>query len=111
MIPVVNLIKIVSEYEAKRSLKIEPAVAENRNENIAITKRSCSNSSSDESGCFPFQLLEAASSPNKLDSREMFFQENIFQIERSQIERSNCESFMEMLMDTGNQLVTHLYAL
>ena len=110
---IANLIKIVSEYEAKRTLKIEPAVAENRNENIGMTNQTCSNSSSDESqfGCYPFQLLE--SSPNELDSREMFFQENIFHMERSQIERPNCDgnSFMDMLMDTGNQLVTHLYAL
>ena len=98
-------IKIVSEYEAKVVMKSKPDVAQNRNDNL--TNQTNSNSSSDNSGYFPFQLLEA--SQNELDNREIFSQGDIY--DNSRIEEPNCETFMEMLMDTGNQLVTHLYAL
>nr|AAS21403.1 hypothetical protein 004-06 [Oikopleura dioica] len=95
----------VSEYEAKVAMKSKPDVAQNRNDNL--TNQTSSNSSSDNSGYFSFQLLEA--SQNELDDREIFSQGDFN--DDSRVEEPNSETFMEMLMDSGNQLVTHLYAL
>ena len=89
----------------KRKLKIEPIIAENRDENLK--NKTCANSSSDESVCFSIQPLESCQ--NELEAREKILQHNISNCE--QIEGRNCESFMDMLKDTGNQLVTHLHAL
>jgi len=86
-------------------MKSKPDVAQNRNDNL--TNQTSSNSSSDNSGYFSFQLLEA--SQNELDDREIFSQGDFN--DDSRVEEPNSETFMEMLMDSGNQLVTHLYAL
>ena len=100
-----NFKKLITILGYKKSIKAEPKPDEDKNKETEeeTTIQNYSEITSDESG-YMLQFL----SRNEFESN---FDLNASEGSYCDSDFSNSGSFMDMLMDTENQIVAHLYAL